>query len=116
MNRSQRSSGVYLLHFSEPYQHAQHYLGYSSQIIARLATHRAGRGVPLTQAACKAGIEIHLARRWPKGTKGLERLLRRQHANTRLCPICNPSAARYGKPERTRAHRAMYGPGPDCPF
>jgi hypothetical protein len=38
---------VYLLHFSEPYQHARHYTGWTHDLDARLQLHRAGRGARL---------------------------------------------------------------------
>ena len=38
---------VYLVHFSEPYRHARHYTGWTVDLDARLAEHRAGRGARL---------------------------------------------------------------------
>src|SRR5689334_22846490 len=35
-------AGVYLVHISQPHYHAQHYLGYSKNIDARLDTHWKG--------------------------------------------------------------------------
>ena len=33
---------IYLLHFDRSYRHARHYLGYTENLDARLAAHRAG--------------------------------------------------------------------------
>jgi len=42
---------IYLLHFDRSYRHARHYLGYTEDIEARLAAHRAGRGSPVAARA-----------------------------------------------------------------
>jgi predicted GIY-YIG superfamily endonuclease len=34
---------VYLIHFQEPYRHARRYTGWTTDLDARLAEHRAGR-------------------------------------------------------------------------
>lgn len=79
---------IYLLHFQRSYCHARHYLGYTDNLDARLAAHRAGRGSPLVAAAIADGIEFELAATWA-GDRHRERQLHRYH-NTprRLCPIC----------------------------
>jgi predicted GIY-YIG superfamily endonuclease len=77
----------YLLHFERPYRHARHYLGYASDLDARLAEHRAGRGARLIQVIIRAGIDFTLARTW-EGDRALERQLKRRHASPRLCPLC----------------------------
>ena len=92
---------IYLLHFRRSYRHARHYLGYTDNLDARLAAHRAGRGSPLVAAAIAAGIEFELAVTWP-GDRHRERQLHRYH-NTprRLCPICRgtPDPADAAAPE-----------------
>jgi hypothetical protein len=55
---------VYLVHFSEPYRHARHYTGWTVDLEARLAEHRAGRGARLLQVVAQAGIGWTLARTW----------------------------------------------------
>ncbi len=79
----------YLLHFSRPYRHAKHYLGFTTDLLTRLRLHDAGQGARLTQVAREAGIDLILARTW-NGDRGYERRLKRQHNSPRLCPICNP--------------------------
>jgi predicted GIY-YIG superfamily endonuclease len=80
--------GVYLLHFSKPYQHARHYLGWARDIAARVEEHQAGRGARLTAVAVAAGIELKLSRTW-RGDRGRERQLK-QRGKTRCCPACRP--------------------------
>ncbi len=38
---------VYLIHFERPFRHSAHYLGYTNNLIARIAQHRAGQGARL---------------------------------------------------------------------
>lgn len=79
---------VYLLHFSERYKHAGHYLGFAEDLEARLAKHRAGNGARLVEVITDAGLDFQLVRTW-KGDRALERQLKRQKNGPRLCPICN---------------------------
>ena len=82
------TSHVYLLHFTEPYKHARHYLGVADDLAHRLAEHRAGTGARLTQVVRDAGISWVVARTWP-GWRRLEFALKRQHnAPKNLCPVC----------------------------
>lgn len=78
---------AYLLHFSEPYHHAQHYLGSTNDLEARLAEHHTGQGARLTQVIRKAGISFSLARTW-NGGREQERRLKRWKKSTDLCPLC----------------------------
>ena len=81
---------VYLLCFSQPISPAhtcRHYLGWASDLGARLAEHAAGTGARLTQVARERGIGWVVARTWP----GEDRAAERRHKNThgaRLCPLC----------------------------
>ena len=78
---------VYLLHFHERYQHAQHYIGYAADLDQRLAAHRAGHGARLLEVIQAAGIQWSLARTW-EGDRRLERRLKNWHKASKLCPIC----------------------------
>ncbi len=89
---------VYLLHFSTPYEHAKHYLGWAEDVQERLREHQAGRGARLTQVVVDAGISLILARVW-KGGRTLERALKNLKNAPKLCPICNPNAMRRAKGE-----------------
>lgn len=88
---------VYLLHFVSPYWHARHYLGFTNKPLEqRLAAHRAGKGANLLGVVRAAGITWQVVRIW-KGTRALERQLKRWHSGKNLCPICKlrtPNAAR----------------------
>ena len=50
-----------MLHFERSYRHARHYRGYTENLDARLAAHRAGFGRPLVAAAIADWIEFELA-------------------------------------------------------
>jgi hypothetical protein len=88
---------IYLLHFDRSYRHARHYLGYTEDLEARLAAHRAGRGSPLVAAAVRDGIGFQVAATWPCDRTEERRLHRYRNSPRRLCPICREE------------------PGPDAP-
>lgn len=77
----------YLIHFEQPYRHAQHYLGWTEDLAHRLRRHRAGNGARLLAVVQAAGIGWQLVRVW-FGPRAYERRLKRRHSNRRLCPIC----------------------------
>ena len=83
---------VYLLHFTAPYKHARHYVGYTDDLAARLRDHFAGRGARLLEVIVSAGIGAQLARTW-SGTRTMERYIKNQKNTPRLCPVCNPQTA-----------------------
>ncbi len=78
---------LYLLHFSHRYKHAGHYLGFTTDLQARLAEHDAGQGARLLQVAEAAGITWTLARTW-QGDRRRERQLKNQGGASRRCPDC----------------------------
>ena len=79
----------YLLHFSRPYKHARHYLGWTVNLEARLDQHLAGTGGRLLEVITAEGIGFTLARTWPDTTLRDEKRLKNHHAR-HLCPICTP--------------------------
>lgn len=83
--------GVYLLHFEPAYKHARHYLGFSEDVLRRVAEHYNGTGARLTQVAHDAGCTFLLARVWAGGDRELERQLKNRKAAPALCPICGGS-------------------------
>lgn len=83
---------AYLLHFSTPFRHARHYLGFAHDLNARLADHATGHGVRLTSVVRDAGIIWTLARTW-QGGRSLERRLKNRKEAPMLCPICAGAAA-----------------------
>lgn len=84
---------VYLVHFDRPYKHASHYIGWSRQLEARLAHHRAGRGSTLMRAVSEAGIPWEVVRIWPDADRNFERRLKNMKNAPRLCPICSGEEA-----------------------
>ncbi len=88
---------VYLLHFHEKYKHAQHYIGYATQLKKRIQHHQNGTGARLLQVIQEAGIGWEVARIWPDGDRALERRLKRYHKSRQLCPICNANNGKGAK-------------------
>jgi predicted GIY-YIG superfamily endonuclease len=84
---------VYLIHFMQPYKHAQHYLGSTDDLSTRLLRHHAGNGSRLMSVITKAGIKWVLARAWYFDTvheaRQQEKIYKAAQHNKRLCPICN---------------------------
>lgn len=78
---------IYLLHFDTPYKHAQHYLGWTSNLEARLERHRNGTGARLMEVIKEAGIGWELAETWT-GDRNEERRLKNLGGHRRKCPIC----------------------------
>jgi predicted GIY-YIG superfamily endonuclease len=85
---------VYLIHFSEPYKHAAHYIGWAKDLEERLAHHKNGTGARLTQVVVDAGILLFLARVWHGKDRSFERRLKNCHKPSEFCPICSGEAAR----------------------
>ncbi len=79
---------VYLLHFSQKYHHAGHYLGFAENLENRIEEHRDGRGARLTQVIKNADIEFECVRTWDKKTRSFERQLKNRHDARSLCPTC----------------------------
>jgi predicted GIY-YIG superfamily endonuclease len=77
---------IYLLHFSRPFKHAKHYLGWAENLDARLAEHEKGRGANLLAVIQAEGITWTVARTW-EGDRYRERQLK-QRGKSRCCPIC----------------------------
>lgn len=87
---------VYLLHFSIPYRHAQHYIGWAASVKRRVAHHLNGTGANLPKVVGDAGISIVLARTWRGKLAGrsFERKLKRYKKAHKLCPICSGNGAK----------------------
>ena len=97
---------IYLLHFDRSYQHVRHYLGYTDNLEARLAAHRAGRGSPLVAAAVGDGIAFQLAATWPADRTEECGLRRYRNSPRRLCPICRQQPGPKAPARRRgRGHR-----------
>lgn len=81
---------IYLLHFNSPLAHARHYMGWSSDVAARLEHHAKGTGARLMAAVGRAGIGWQLARTWTGDRKQERRRL------SGLCPLCKPGNINHG--------------------
>jgi predicted GIY-YIG superfamily endonuclease len=94
--RGRETVAVYVLHIEPPYQHAAHYIGYTSrpEVETRVAEHLAGRGSPLIRAALAAGHKITIAHKWHCGTREFERDLKNRKETPRLCRLCGPTPRR----------------------
>ena len=86
-------TGVYLLHFSSPYKHARHYIGWAKHMDDRIQHHNQGTGARLCAVVVDAGIELIEARRWEGKGKDFERRLKNCKKPSRFCPICHGEKA-----------------------
>lgn len=84
---------IYLLCFSARFKHAGHYLGWASDLEARLTEHRNRTGARLVAVIIEAGLTFFCARTW-EGTRADERRLKNRKETPRLCPRCNKLALR----------------------
>jgi predicted GIY-YIG superfamily endonuclease len=81
---------VYLLHFSQPYQHARHYTGWTDDLLERLELHASGKGARLTAVIRQAGFGFTLVRTC-EGTRRTERAIKNAGGAVRFCPLCTPN-------------------------
>lgn len=81
---------VYLLHLTQPFKHARHYIGYCKDgtLPARLQRHRVGKGAAFLRAAIENGIDFVVARTWDGEGREFERKLKNQKHSRRHCPCC----------------------------
>lgn len=90
---------VYLIHFTIPLGHSQHYLGRTCLTAPeRLKRHLSGNGAKLIDLARKIpDNQFVIVRVWHTDTYAasaeLEHKLKARHENVRLCPVCNPATA-----------------------
>jgi predicted GIY-YIG superfamily endonuclease len=100
---------VYLLHFDRPGPgRSRHYLGWTTDLDARLARHRAGRGAKLTRALRRRGVGWMCVLELEDLPRDVERRLHRRHNHARLCPLCRADAlARHAAEERRRRSRTL---------
>jgi predicted GIY-YIG superfamily endonuclease len=87
---------VYLIHFNEKLHHAQHYIGYTDDLNARMDRHMAGLGSKLIKAVIEAGITFKIAKVW-EGDRSLERSLKNKKKARLFCPCCAGERPTYVK-------------------
>jgi len=98
---------VYVLHFTQAYLHAKHYIGMTTLPIAdRLARHRTARGAALLRRLLASGGDFILADTWecatPEEARTLEKSLKRSGGASRCCSICKPGNGRGSGRGRNR--------------
>lgn len=104
---------LYLIHLDEPFGHAGHYLGSTTDLERRMRQHGTKEGARLLQAVRNAGISWQVSRTWDLGSVGLsealtrEYALKRQGGLARLCPLCRKPGWRA-----RGTGRAIYTPTP----
>ena len=84
------SKFIYLLHFTEPISHAQHYTGITEDLTTRFVAHFNGTGSVLTAEFAQREIGFIVARIWAGATPADERAIKDQKNGPRFCPICHP--------------------------
>lgn len=102
---------VYLLHFTQKYRHAGHYIGATSMSVAeRCAIHRSnagGRGARLIRALLQDGGDFVVADVWEADSMREafveERRLKRLGGGARSCSIC--AAARETEGAKVKRRR-----------
>jgi predicted GIY-YIG superfamily endonuclease len=92
------ASGVYLLHFDQPFKHARHYLGWAADIDARVGQHAEGTGARLMAVLFEHGIGFELARTWPGASRKRERQLKNSRCTPKYCPLCPEGPAKTRRP------------------
>jgi predicted GIY-YIG superfamily endonuclease len=95
-NLAQGTSGVvYLLCFDSPFGHAQHYMGWTSNLHMRLAHHAAGTGANLLKHVAAAGISWTLTG-LVYGDRNEERRLKNRGGHARKCYACKVKNQQVG--------------------
>ena len=112
----QPAGTVYLIHFDQAIaDHARHYLGWASDLAARLEAHRAGRGARLMEVCKDRGITWHVSRTW-EGTRERERAIKDRAESPRLCPDCTPAPRPVAKGRSASPAAKTPVPEPDLPW
>jgi hypothetical protein len=85
----------YLIHFAERIGRegrngAQHYIGWASNVEARVIDHRRGNGAAIMAEVSRRGIDWEVVRLYPGWTRHDERRRKRAGHFDRDCPVCTP--------------------------
>ena len=82
---------VYIIHFSELFHHAQHYIGWAKgdDIEDRMDRHWKGNGAALMRAVSAEGIPWEIARVWHNADRHFERWLKEMKRTADFCPLCS---------------------------
>ncbi|WP_298981528.1 hypothetical protein [uncultured Roseibium sp.] len=97
---------VYVLHFSKPYKHARHYIGYTPDASAarRVQEHISGsvKGNPLVKAAIDNGATVTLAHEFPGASREFERWLKDRRDVGSWCHCCGIKSKPLPDPKNIR--------------
>lgn len=81
---------VYLIHFEGKVGgRAEHYVGWTTDLAARVQAHIDGSGSKLMAEVVRLGLGWNVVRTW-RGSRTDERRLKNRKRRSLLCPICNP--------------------------
>ncbi len=115
--------GVYLVHMERPVtdgRPAQHYIGWSTDVFARLNEHRKSQGARILAVCNERGISYKIARVWKFKDRSFERQLKNRKNARIICPECNPTARNYPvkrKPGKgKKADKHLMHDGSEVPF
>jgi len=108
---------VYLIHFSEPYKHARHYLGFTTDLEKRIRQHKEirinnldkeshERGAVLMAYVNSAGIEWEVIRIWEGVPLEKELRMKRSMHFPRVCPKCGVEERRKARERHRRRKEA----------
>lgn len=88
---------VYLLHLDRPISDrhtARHYIGFCSDLAARIQKHERGNGSRFMNVARERGIGFTVVRVW-RGDRVFERWLKNKKNAPCLCPVCTKKPVQY---------------------
>jgi hypothetical protein len=94
----------YMLCFEPRYQHAKHYIGWTSDPTParRINVHltKGAKSSPLVRAALDAGCEVRIAKTWDGNAAGrdFEAALKRRRDYARWCPACSSKGRKVPEP------------------
>ncbi len=112
-------AGVYLIHMDSPLSgHAQHYIGWSTDVFERLHQHKHNQGARILEVCNERGITYRIARVWKGRTRSFERQLKNRKNARKLCPVCSEAARKYPTKRAVRAPEpfCLLADGTRCPF
>lgn len=87
---------LYIIHFSKPFKHAQHYIGIAEDAEKRFKRHLAGNGARLIRAAVQANIGIEFTKHIISTHDGYsvakaeEKRIKSHKNHKKRCPECTP--------------------------
>ncbi len=109
---------VYLIHFTQPYHHAQHYVGFTTRPIEERIDEHQRTHAHLLGAVNRARIPWLVAQVWHGAGRDFERYLKSWSGAAQFCPICLALAGKPSPaivPENMRASLSPQVTNPPIP-